>query len=214
MTDRHVRRTGDDYTEAFLALLPQGQAWPKDGASVLTRVSNGLCQIWGLVDGKAADLLEIETDPRTANVMLDEWERAYGLPDNCIPFPPTTLDGRRDTLVERITMLGRQDRQFFIDYADRLGQNVGVREYSPYQCGISGVGDTRVLATTDDPGDPNYRWGLGPAEMRFYWKVDLTNVLTGIECIFRRYKPAHTSVVFTYSSVLDRSSNLYPWLMI
>lgn len=214
MTDKHVRRTGDDYAEAMLELLPEGDAWPKQRDSELDILVRGLCQYWGVVDGKAADLLEIETDPRLANLMLSDWERAFGLPDECIPFPPTTLSGRRAALIERMTMLGRADRQFFIDYALRLGQTVTIREYSPYQCGISGVGGTHRLATTDDPGDPNPRWGLGPPEMRFYWKVDLNNVLTGIECIFRRYRPAHTHVVFTYRSVLDRSSNLYPWLMV
>lgn len=60
--------------------------------------------------------------------------------------------------------------------------------------------------------DSHYRWQLGPRELRYYWLVDLNHVLTGIECIFRRYKPAHTDVVFTYRSKLDRAISLYPWL--
>ena len=55
--DRHVRRDGDAYTQAFLTLLPQGQAWPKWPGSTLERACNGLSQIWGFVDDRAADLL-------------------------------------------------------------------------------------------------------------------------------------------------------------
>ena len=63
--DRHIRRSGADYTAAFLLLLPQGQAWPKHAPdSVLVQTVEGLCDYWGTVDGRAADLLERESDPR------------------------------------------------------------------------------------------------------------------------------------------------------
>ena len=62
--DKHVRRKGKDYVEALLALLPQGEAWPRFPESTLVRTLTGLCEYWGFVDGRAADLLEIETDPR------------------------------------------------------------------------------------------------------------------------------------------------------
>jgi hypothetical protein len=48
--DRHVRRTGSDYAEAFLSLLPQGQAWPKHApGSILVQTSEGLCEYGGTV---------------------------------------------------------------------------------------------------------------------------------------------------------------------
>ena len=51
MSDRHIRRTGSDYSEAFLTALPQGQAWPKHSPdSVLVQTVNGLCDYWGFVD--------------------------------------------------------------------------------------------------------------------------------------------------------------------
>ena len=64
MSDRHIRRSGSDYTEAFLSLLPQGQAWPKHAPdSVLVQAITGLCEYWGFVDGRAADLLETRKRP-------------------------------------------------------------------------------------------------------------------------------------------------------
>src|SRR6267154_3867572 len=107
-SDKHVRRSGSDYAAAFLALLPQGLAWPISPTSVLSKVRNGLTQIWGYVDGRAADLLEIETDPRLTIELLEEWERAFGLPDHCFPLAPTDPATRRFNLVSRMTLLGDQ----------------------------------------------------------------------------------------------------------
>jgi uncharacterized protein YmfQ (DUF2313 family) len=97
MSDRHIRRSGDEYRDAFLTLLPQGQAWPKHSIdSVLWQASDGLCKFWGYVDGRAADLLERESDPRTTVEILPEWERAFGLPDPCYSAPQTIADRQRE----------------------------------------------------------------------------------------------------------------------
>jgi len=65
MADRHIRRSGSDYAQAFLSLLPTGQAWTRAPDSTLVQTCNGLADYWGSVDGRAADLLEIESDPRS-----------------------------------------------------------------------------------------------------------------------------------------------------
>ena len=79
MSDRHIRRNGEDYGTAFLALLPQGQAWPKWPGSTLDLACRGLAYYWGDVDSRAADLLERESDPRITMELLPDWERAWGL---------------------------------------------------------------------------------------------------------------------------------------
>lgn len=86
--DRHIRRDGDAYGEQFLTFLPQGQAWPRDPGSTLVNACLGLAHYYGFVDGRAADLLEIESDPRITVELLPDWEKAWGLPDPC--FPPGT----------------------------------------------------------------------------------------------------------------------------
>lgn len=211
-SDRHVRRSGNDYGEAFLKLLPQGRAWPRNSNSVLGKTVYGLSQLMGYVDGRAADLLETETDPRLANELLLEWEAAFGLPDECIPVPPATAAARRLALVGKMTLLGAQSREFFLAQATLLGETVAIREYAPYMCGVSRVGDTRVLATTDVAADPYFRWQLGPPEMRMQWVVTVEHVLTGVECTFRRYKPAHTELIFHYGTTLDRVMSTYVYL--
>src|SRR6266566_1871675 len=149
MADRHIRRTASDYASALYALLPQGLAWPRFSTSVLSKVITGLTGIFGYIDDRAADLLETETDPRKTSELLDEWERAFGLPDFCIVLPPTDAPSRRINLVDKMTLLGQQSRAFFISRGVVFGETVTIREYAPYLCGVSKCGDTRMASNTD-----------------------------------------------------------------
>jgi uncharacterized protein YmfQ (DUF2313 family) len=226
--DRHQRRSGDDYAHAFLTLLPQGQAWPRDPESTLARVCAGLADYWGFVDGRAGDLLERESDPRATFELMTDWERNWGLPDPCIKSPATDLRLRRLILVEYMTLLGAQSRAFFIGVAAKLGYTVTITEHAPYMCGVSHVGDRSGIYNPDDPF--RQYWQVGPPEMRFYWIVHVDSMglykfyvaasFVGIdrllrigtaeelECFFNRWKPAHTLIIFDYSPkwLLDYTS--------
>jgi uncharacterized protein YmfQ (DUF2313 family) len=221
MADRHIRRAGSDYRDAFLTLLPQGQAWPKETTeSVLWQACDGLCDYWGFVDGRAADLLEIESDPRATIELITDWERNWGLPDPCLTDPPTGLIERRIALLTKMTAMGGQSRQFFLNVATALGYTIRITEYLPYMTGVSFCGDSRGVFNADDPTE--YRWQLGPPEIRYYWTVHVSakdfvyfrcnssqcgidrlleiGVPSDLECFFQRYKPAHTQIVYDFSA--------------
>jgi uncharacterized protein YmfQ (DUF2313 family) len=228
--DRHHRRAGSDYAAAFAQLLPRGAAWPREPDSVLMRVVRGLAQIWGspgvetasdlpgttqIVDARAGDLLERESDPRQTIELLPDWERNWGLPDPCYP-DATTIGERQQMLVLQMTFLGGQSRQFFYDVAAWIGHSIHITEFAPFMCGISRCGDTR-------DADGVFRWFIGPPEMRFYWTAHAgqaklvwfraskgqagvdPHLRIGIEldfeCLLRRWKPAHTELVYDYSSL-------------
>jgi uncharacterized protein YmfQ (DUF2313 family) len=95
----------------------------------------------------------------------------------------------------RMTMLGGQSREFFINVAAQIGYTITITEYRVFVVGIDRCGDNRVYGDgsvpmfdewnkpIDDPtgnpvaeGElsewPNY--GLGPPENRFYWTVHVT----------------------------------------
>lgn len=207
MSDRYVRRAGDDYAEALSGLLPTGPAWPRDASSPLMQLVSGMGQIWGDVASRADTLLTIETDPRRAVEMLSDWERAFGLPDDCLG-PVTTIEARRIRLLQRMTMEGGQSRAFFIDLAQTLGYTITIDELSPIMGGVSRGGDSA--------------WQAGPPEIRFTWIINVGGVpiwwfrggvgeggkdhhaewsaLIDLECLIRRYKPAHTQAIFNYLS--------------
>lgn len=249
MPDRHIRRYCADYTQALADLLPFGLAWPRHLESITMHVVHGLSCIWEFVDGRAADLLEIESDPRTTTELLPDWERNWGLPDPCFP-PNLTIDQRRKFLVQRMTLLGGQSRAFFIDVARQLGYDITITEYRPFMVGLDVCGDGRVYGDGTQPyhspappwwydkdsvqntngqdvgsGElsewPNY--GLGPIENRYYWTVHVhqaslawfrcgsgqcgvdphlrIGLAEDLECVLNRWKPAHTQIIFDYTSV-------------
>jgi uncharacterized protein YmfQ (DUF2313 family) len=223
MADQHVRRSGADYAQAFLQLLPQGQAWPRQPPeSTMVQGIEGLCDYWGYVDGNAADLLEIESDPRSTIALLPDWERNWGLPDPCYTGPLTIHD-RQIALVLRMTMMGGQSIEFFIGVAAFLGYTVTITEYAPFMVGVSNVGDTRTPPLDPNPLVGEYRWYIGPPEMRFYWTVHVTGarltwfrvtqgqlgvdhhleigLAEDLECLLNRWKPAHTEIIFDYSNI-------------
>jgi uncharacterized protein YmfQ (DUF2313 family) len=220
VSDKHVRRSGDDYWEALSNLLPQGQAWPRAIESALQKCVRGLAQIWGYVDARAADLLERESDPRETIELLPDWERNWGLPDPCFTTPQT-IGERQRALVRRMTLLGGQSRAWYQEIADEIGYPLVIREWSPFMCGVSHVGDTRGVYDGDYD---HYRWYIGGWDMRFYWTTAISMpILTwfrcakgqcGVDphlnigipedqaCIFDRWKPAHTIIVYDFSQSL------------
>lgn len=265
MTDTWVQRRADEYAQAIESELPTGTAWPRETGSDLMRWVAGCAAVWGDVDARAATLAVVESDPRSTFELLPDWERAYGLPDLCIRVPQT-IEERRNALVAKVTATGGQSRAFFIAEAAALGYTISIYEFAPYLCGITECGDTRpdgaltityaqcgAMECGADPicsviqtGGDEWRWELGPPELRYFWKVKLAhNKLTwfrggtgecgqdhhceigladDLECLFRRYKPASSEVIFDYAAVdvaaaggLDaskRARSLAPFLLL
>ncbi len=242
MADRHITRSGNDYAQAMLNLLPQGMAWPRDRDSILVKLVYGLCQIWGDVEFSASKLLERESDPRQTVDLLPDWERAFGLPDPCYD-EPLTIGDRQKALVQRMTIEGGQSRQFFIDMEAEIGHKIRITEYRPFMVGVDAVGDNRRQVYTDTRNadgtvtrlyevDENYEivlteypYTLGPPELRFYWTIHIDEarltwfrcgagggqcgvdhmltigIASDLECLLRRWKPAHTELVFDYGGL-------------
>jgi uncharacterized protein YmfQ (DUF2313 family) len=171
MSDRHIRRSGDDYATAFLTLLPQGQAWPNQPGSTLDLACRGLADYWGDVDSAAADLLERESDPRKTlppqpptqlSGLLPDWERNWGLPDPCYK-EPLTIAERQQALLMRMTMIGGASREFYIGVAASIGYAITISEFRVWVVGIDCVGDSRVYGA------------LPPTPMRDVWNQYILN---------------------------------------
>ena len=194
----------------FSALLPQGQAWPRSPQSTLVQTCDGLSEYWGFVDGRAADLLERESDPRQTIELLPDWERNWGLPDPCYTAPQT-IGQRQLALVMRMTMQGAQSREFFISVAAMLGYTITITEYRTFVVGLDRCGDNRVYGDGSDPmynewgipiKDPTGNnvadgelseypyYGLGPDTNRFYWTVHVS----GAALIWFRVTKGQTGV--------------------
>ena len=190
--------TADDYLQHLQALLPQGPAWPRDADADLTDLLRAFADEFARLDAKAERVLD-EEDARTTSELLADWERVAGLPDPCTGLLDS-ISGRRAALVARLTNLGGQSRQFFIDLAAALGYSITITEFRPFTvqsdvndplCGIQWIfvwqvnaaqNTVRKFAVNSQVSEALASWG---------------NTL--LECAISRLKPAHTKVQFAYT---------------
>lgn len=193
----------EDFATAAAHLLPQGGAWPRDPAATLSGFRRGLGRMLGRQHRRALALLRNESDPRRTLELLAEWERAFGLPDDCAASA-TDIQGRRAALVARIVALGGQSRAYFIGVAAALGIAIEIREPRPFVTNRSRTEQDRT----------------NPVEARFVWIVTAPTTpqrlfrtgasATGeplwqpgdaqLECVIGRLKPAHTRVYYRYGA--------------
>ena len=101
----------ENYQSALLALLPTGDAWPKEQDSELGKLMAGIAEEFARIDQRAVDLLK-ESHPSTADELFAEWEAQYGLPDGCTP-PDQTDEDRAYALIQSFQMQGGQNKAFF-----------------------------------------------------------------------------------------------------
>jgi uncharacterized protein YmfQ (DUF2313 family) len=189
--------TATEYRAQLQALLPPGLAWPRDDSAPLPRLLHAWAEELARLDARAKTLVD-EADPRTTTELLTDWERVAGLPDACTG-PLETLTQRRAALVARLTGLGGQSPAYFIALAAALGYAITITEFRPHL----------VMSDVDAP--------LCDAPWRFVWQVNAAtetvrhllvdspvdeplaiwgNAL--LECVIRRFAPAHTLVLFAY----------------
>jgi uncharacterized protein YmfQ (DUF2313 family) len=203
------RRDDETYAEAFLRLLPTGPAWPRECESTLARFILGMSGVWAdPVDARAHQLLDIESDPRVTDQMLLDWEIAVGLPEECYADLSLTIEERHTRLMEKLTSIRGQSRDYFLDLAESVGHpEAAIEEFLPFECGESECG-------WDEHGSPIQRfiWELQLADTPVEWfecgdsEVGehamlewLGDVL--LECLIEKRKPSHTRVRFFYGTV-------------
>lgn len=185
----------DDYGQSLLGLLPYGPAWTRDADGPHAKLLAGLAVEMGRVDASAADLLN-EFEPRTTLVFLQRWESICG-----IVSLAATLTQRQLAVFETVTRRGGQTAQYYIAMAARLGFTATVSEFTEFSIDLD----------VDQPlygVDWAFAWQLNlPLQQTngidFTIDADVDTPLgTFVSTIdtgpFVEYKPAHSSVLFSY----------------
>lgn len=189
---------------ALQALLPPGRAFTREPDSMLTKVLGVLAAALLRAQLLLEDLLD-QADPRRATSMLPDWERMLALPDSCTPKGQQLVDRQRSAY-QRLVELGGQSRAYFIELAKLLGESgVTITEFG-----------ARGFITTS-----NCNGALHSQADRFTWRVNIPRPALNarkmtcnsscdsalqaytpsvIECAFKRRKPAHTTVIFSYQA--------------
>lgn len=187
----------DDYLQQLQALLPQGPAWPREQNTVTTNLLTAFADEFANVDMRI-DSLANEADPRTTSELLADWERVSRLPDLCTGIP-VSITLRRELLVAKLTNVGGQSKQFYIDLAAKLGYTITIDEFKRFRV------TSRVNEALNN-SDWAYVWRVNSAQntvRKFTVSGRVNEPLaswgnTALECVITRLKPAHTHVQFAY----------------
>jgi uncharacterized protein YmfQ (DUF2313 family) len=196
---RDARTTGAVLAD-LLTLLPPGRAWARAATSNLVKTLKPIAAAIARLEAIVATL-KTEINPATADAMLADFERVLG-PDPCgLDDAAGALGKRRLQAWRRWTRKGGASAAYFIALAAAYGITITVETCWPTEAG-------------DECGAE-----LINAPEQFVWVVSLPLIwvtdaecgvtvcgdylgefgLSPIECLIRRYKPAHTTVVFSYS---------------
>ncbi len=153
---------------------------------------------------EGAEALMRETDPRTADKLLSDYERCLG-PDPCgRDRDALTVEQRRQLAYQRWTARGGQSIPYFVAIAKALGVDITITEFWPSKAGVLRAGQRlrpegcQFVWQVNIPGlvtIVNFKAGASRAGQSLGWFA-----ISAIECVIRRYKPAHTHVVFSYGA--------------
>lgn len=174
----------------------------------------GMCQEIGRVETDFQLILD-EFDPRTTTLLLPEWEKAAGIPDDCFSNdpPPTgdpmdedylsSIDIRRLQVMAKI-FVELDTRESFIALANMFGYECEIHNGtelglyplpypwtyfgSPKQARFTMIVDFESLKAPD----------IYPFEVTKYPWIYSSAVTNSIECFFNKVKMASVVIIFRY----------------
>lgn len=199
----------EKYKGLLRSLFPNGWAWGIYRGSVLASLVDALAVEPARLEERGEDFLD-EMDPRTTFEMLDNWERLLALPDECTPPGEATLYERRVRVLQKLTTGGGQSKAFFKLIAEQLGYDadiIDVQNFQAFRVGTARVGDRLTNGTTENEGGWAYTFLISaPAELVRYFRVGQSTVgqrlvlfeNDTLECVIRKFAPAHVTVLFAY----------------
>jgi Uncharacterized protein conserved in bacteria len=195
-----IGATDEDFLQQLIRLTPPGSAFTTESTSNWVKLLSAIAQTCERVDANAVLLLD-EAFPDTTTLLLPNWERVAGLPDECSELGDT-YEVRRLKLIQKLTSRGGQAKDYFIEVAAALGYTVTITEFRPFRIGISRIGDPLCNE------DWWFVWQVNSALNTIIWfrasKSGAGEPLASwgnvrLECIMNKYKPAHTIVQFAYT---------------
>lgn len=199
--------TRQHYLTHLQALLPWGPAWSRAPGAWLTRLLDGFAEELARVDGRASDLA-IEANPRTTLELLEDWERATGLPDPCTGELEPTLQGRRAAVVAKLAATGGQSIPYFLEVAAALGYPDAVIDEFPAFV----VDGSSVEEALNDHPDWVHTWRITAGSTSIIeFSVEQSTVGEPLvafgdalfQCRFNALKPAHTILLFAYLEAFE-----------
>lgn len=165
--------------------------------SKLRKLLIGLALEIGRAEGKFQEISD-EYDITKTSLLLEQWESALGIPDECFPVSSTN-DQRRKNIQLKLTALGVSTKEGFEALAETLGFSV---EVLPGNDALTFPYTFPFIMT-----DVNSKWIMvvnAPASQAtstfpyifpFNFGIDSTQIL---QCLFSKLAPAPVQVLFNF----------------
>lgn len=195
-------RTAAEYLLQLKSLLPQGPAWDAERVPELAVVLEGLSAELARVDARIV-ALGAEMDPAGVTELVPDWEAVMGLPDECLGDSPSFGD-RQLAVQQRLTAVGSQTPAYFVNIAKGQGYpNATLTQHRAPRFGRARFGNAhfgtwhvQFMWTLNTGGRQRVGRRFGVS----YWGERFgVNPGSALECLIRRYAPAHTVVHINYS---------------
>lgn len=210
MAKRPLAATAADYVEQFRRLLPPGPIWSMGSGDELHGIASGQADEAARIHGRVLDLLNTEADPRTTSEMLDAWERNWGLPEHCMPASTTDAE-RRARLAAKVAAQGGQSQAYYEAIAFAFGITLtSITEPRAFRAGDRCAATGTVEASLQGrcwSTDWHFVWIVNaPAQTVTVFRANDNAAgdrvrywgSEGLECLFNKYRPAHTIVVWIW----------------
>jgi uncharacterized protein YmfQ (DUF2313 family) len=192
-----------DYLAAFQRLLPRGRIWHRGWGTVQAEDLLTLLPQIVRLNQRAIDALR-ETFPCSTLELLPEWEASLGLPDPCIG-PLDTIPERQAAVCAKFAARGGQSAAYFIQLAAAIGCTITISTFRPFYASEGRVDEPLYDEQWAFVWQVNVVVG---ADTIVYFRVDESRVdeplvafgNTMLECLLRAAAPAHTEIIFSYTT--------------
>lgn len=179
-----IGSSADNYRDSMIKLSPTGKCWPTEEGTTWYTLLDALAQELARVDANGVLLLN-ESFPDTTSILLENWERILGLPDECSDTSATESE-RRNVLLGKIRARGGQSANYFGEVIEAMGLDNAVQDCTPFYCDEGEAGE-HIFDTT---------W-----THKFVITIQNGSDVpdeTSFECRLNQLKPAHTVAFFVY----------------
>jgi len=183
---------------AIAKLLPPGKLWNLEADSALQRLTVAIGDEFARVQARASDLIE-ETDPRTADETITDWERVLSLPDDLVTSIPATLAARRVAVTQKFVARGGSNDEFYDVLCDACGYAlVSITRYATevLRCGATSRPAGLVFRVNDRVYGADYAYTILITVTDTASPPALSH--TQFEAVVRARTHSHITVMFTY----------------
>lgn len=200
----------EDILPAGLSLWPKGPAWGSpdgqaiDEGSTFAKLTRALlspfAELYRLAFEESKEWFVLSLRNR-----LPDWEREYGLPNDCAR-PDQSYETRFYSLLNKVRSAGTITPQDFVQLAHFAGFRIKIEERFAFRCGFSRCGGEHFVGSYRQEG----YWIVHVYDLRReYFRVGRSRVgrdplfrIVGIDeliCLFEQVEPAPFKAVFRYA---------------